>query len=114
MRDLKGRAYAKGALLLFTSLVLVTAAVFPAIAAAATPKSTLLTSTIYMPTAKAFTISGRISSSLRGKRMAVEIRKPGRTFWTLVGQPGHLEDRHVVAQVHAEAGREDSTSVRGT
>ncbi len=88
MREVKGRARVRNALLLLTSMMLVASAVVPTLAAAAAiPKSTLLMSTIYMPTAKSFTISGRISSSLKGKRMVVEIRKPGRTFWTAVGSP---------------------------
>jgi len=87
MHHLKGRVSVRKALLLLTSLMLVATALMPAIAAAATPTSTLKTSTIYMATAKPFAISGKTSTSLKGKRMAVEIRKPGRAFWTLVGTP---------------------------
>lgn len=57
----------------------------PALAFASTPHSTLLTSTRYMVKARVFTVSGHISKSLHGKKIAVEIRKPGRTFWTTVG-----------------------------
>jgi len=57
----------------------------PATAFAAVPHSTLMISTVYMVKAKPFYVSGRISTSVQGKKIAIEVRKPGRTFWTTVG-----------------------------
>ncbi|NTU71947.1 MAG: hypothetical protein HGB10_09045 [Coriobacteriia bacterium] len=56
----------------------------PGVASAATPRTTLLTGTRYMTTARSFTISGRMASKYKGKKIAVDVRKPGRTFWTRV------------------------------
>jgi tungstate transport system substrate-binding protein len=59
----------------------------PAAAFAATPHSSLTLSTIYMAKARVLTVHGHIASNLHGKKMTVEIRKPGRTFWTSVASP---------------------------
>jgi tungstate transport system substrate-binding protein len=40
---------------------------------------------MYMPVAKSFTISGKMPAAAHGHKMNVEIRKPGRTFWTTIG-----------------------------
>lgn len=64
--------------------VLMVALLAPAIASAAKPTTTLLTSTRYMTTARAFTIYGSMAPKYKGKKIAVDIRKPGRTHWTRV------------------------------
>jgi tungstate transport system substrate-binding protein len=87
MRHLKGSpVYRRAALLVVAAMILAVAAA-PAVATAATPHSTLLTSTIYQAVAKQFTISGKMPSSMHGKTVSVEVRKPGRTFWTPVRTP---------------------------
>jgi tungstate transport system substrate-binding protein len=86
MRHMKGSPFIRRATLLVAAVAMAALVALPAVALAATPHSTLLTSSRYMVKARPFTISGRISTSVRGKKLSIEIRKPGRTFWTTVGQ----------------------------
>jgi len=85
MSQRKGRPAARRCAAAAFAAVLAVALVAPVIAIAATkPSTTLLTSARYMTTAKSFTISGRMASKYKGKTIAVDVRKPGRTFWTRV------------------------------
>ncbi len=86
MRHARGKVSLRSVTLLVASMVLV-AAVFPAIAAAATPKPPLVLSKTVMVKAAPFKIYGKMSPLLKGKKVSVMIRKPGRTFWTTVGTP---------------------------
>lgn len=55
----------------------------PAVATAATKTySSLVTSVRYQVKAKSFVIKGRLSSKAKGKTIGIEIRKPGRAYWT--------------------------------
>jgi tungstate transport system substrate-binding protein len=84
MRHMKGLPLYRRAVLVAAGAMMLAVTVAPAIAAAAVPHSTLSTTYMYMPVAKSFTISGKIAKSTHGKYMTIEIRKPGRTFWTPV------------------------------
>jgi tungstate transport system substrate-binding protein len=84
MRQTKGSWVRRRTVLLLVAAVLASLLVAPQVASAYTP-STLKTSVVYMPVAKNFTVSGTAIRTLRGKKLSVEIRKPGRTFWTTVG-----------------------------
>jgi len=48
------------------------------------PRTSLLTSARYMSNARSFIISGKMATKFKGKQIAVEIRKPGRTYWDQV------------------------------
>ena len=85
MRQSKGTPLSRRAALIVLAVAMLATIAVPAIASAATPRSTLIMSTTYQPVAKSFTVSGKISPSLHGQKITVEIRKPGRTFWTRVG-----------------------------
>jgi len=86
MRHTGGTPTVRRRAILAVALTLMASLLVPAIAGAATtPKSTLQTSTRLMAKAKAVKISGRVPSRYKGKRMTIEIRKPGRTFWDKVG-----------------------------
>lgn len=55
----------------------------PAVATAATKTySSLVTSVRYQVKAKSFVIKGRLNSKAKGKTIGIEIRKPGRAYWT--------------------------------
>ncbi len=85
MRHSKEMPLLRRLALVTAGAAMLAAVVVPAVAVAAVPHSTLITP-LYLPTAKTFTVSGRIAASTHGKKIRIEIRKPGRTFWTLVGQ----------------------------
>lgn len=91
MRHIKGVPLMKRAALVVLGALILGAFAAPAMASALTPSTIRLTykgRTLYrLGTAATFTISGRISTAVRGKRMTIEIRKPGRSFWTTVGTP---------------------------
>jgi tungstate transport system substrate-binding protein len=84
MRHMKDSPLRRRAALLIASAIVFALVAVPTIALAATPHSTLATTYMYMAKAKSFTISGRIAASTHGKYITVEIKKPGRTFWTPV------------------------------
>lgn len=72
-----------GALMVLAAFVLTLAG--PTLASAAlSPRSTIRVSSRYMAKAKTFTVSGRIARSAAGKKITVEIRKPGRPFWSKI------------------------------
>jgi tungstate transport system substrate-binding protein len=74
--------------MLVVAFTLMVSLVVPAVAmAVTTPRSTLQTSTRLQARAKKFRINGRVPSRYKGKRMTIEIRKPGRTYWDQVGTP---------------------------
>ncbi len=52
--------------------------------AASAPRSTLRISTRTMAKPASFTISGKVASKYKGKKIYVEIRKPGRSHWDQV------------------------------
>ncbi len=73
---------------LLVAVVLAAALAVPVAAHAATvPISTLIVSSTYQYKAAPFTMSGRVSKAYHGKRLTLEIRKPGRTWWTVISQP---------------------------
>ena len=85
MRQRRGVPIARRVAALVLMAVLAAALVVPAVASAATtPRPTLITSARYQVKAKPFAISGSMSSKYKGKQIAVEIRKPGRTYWDRV------------------------------
>jgi tungstate transport system substrate-binding protein len=85
MRHSKQMPFLRRLALITAGAAMLAAVVVPAVAVAAVPHSTLITP-LYLSTARTFTVSGRIAASTHGKKIRIEIRKPGRTFWTLVGQ----------------------------
>lgn len=84
MRHSKGTPFIRRALGVIIGATMLAAVAMPAAAMAFAP-STIATTYMYMPVAKSFTIAGKISSLAHGKKMTIEIRKPGRTFWTTIG-----------------------------
>lgn len=84
MRHSKGAPFIRRALGVMVGATMLAAVMMPAVASALTP-STIVTSVMYMPVAKTFTISGKMPAAAHGRKMNVEIRKPGRTFWTTIG-----------------------------
>jgi len=66
------------------AMALVSLLVAPATAGALTYTTTLATSATYMYKAKPLIMSGRMSPKNKGKKVTVEIRKPGRTYWDKV------------------------------
>jgi tungstate transport system substrate-binding protein len=87
MRHSEGTPLARRMGLVVIAAVMLAAVALPAVALATTPHSTIATTYMYMSTAKTFTISGHIAASTHGKKMTIEIRKPGRSFWTTVSTP---------------------------
>jgi len=85
MRHMKGSPLFRRAALLVAGAIVMALVAMPAIALAKTPHSTLSTTYRYMAKAKTFTIAGKITKSTHGKYITVEVRKPGRAFWTPVG-----------------------------
>jgi tungstate transport system substrate-binding protein len=83
MRHLKGSSFVRRASLIAACALVAAVIAAPAAAFAAT-HSTLSVSKIYMPVSASFTMSGRMPSSTHGKSLTVEIRKPGRTYYTPV------------------------------
>ncbi len=67
---------------LAVAVSVVAALVAPSVALAATPRSTIALSTSYQYKAARFRISGYVGPRYVGKTIRVEIRKPGRTWWT--------------------------------
>lgn len=84
MRHLKESPIYRRAILIAACAMIVAPVAAPAAASAAVPHSTIYTSTLFQAVARQFTISGRIAASTHGKKILIEIRKPGRTFWTPV------------------------------
>lgn len=84
MRHKKGPSYGRWTAALAIALV-IALAVPAVVGAATTPKPTLVVSSRYQVKAKSFTVSGSISKSAKGKPITIEVRKPGRTFWSPVG-----------------------------
>jgi len=59
--------------------------VVPATAfAASAPRSTIVLSSRVQPKAKTFKISGKVNKKYKGKKMYIEVRKPGRSYWDQV------------------------------
>jgi tungstate transport system substrate-binding protein len=84
MRPRTGRAIVVRLATLAIVAAMLSQMVLPAIAAAATPRPTIYLNTYYQHYAKSFTISGHIHTRA-GRRVSIEIRKPGRTFWDTLG-----------------------------
>lgn len=84
MRHMEGSPARRRMALLAACAIVLALVAAPAAAFAAVPHSTISTTYMYMPVAKTFTIAGRIAASTHGKKITIEIRKPGRTFWTTV------------------------------
>lgn len=92
MRHLKGTSLTRRLGLIAVLAAMLAAVAMPAVASAYTRPSCYLaygTATyrtyLTLPSAKTFTISGKTSSSRSGKTITVEIRKPGRAWYTRVG-----------------------------
>ncbi len=84
MRHRKGLPGTRRIALAAFAVTIACALVAPALASAATVRSTLVLGTTYQLKAKGVVISGRMPSRLKGKKIGVEIRKPGRTHWDQV------------------------------
>jgi len=61
--------------------------VVPAIATAAIPVPTLALGVVYQPKATSLKISGYVGKPYIGKRVQIQIKKPGRTYWSVIATP---------------------------
>lgn len=75
---------------MWASLVLVAflgSLIAPAAAFAATPTPTIRLSTTYQPTAGWFYVTGYVGPRYAGKQVRIDIKKPGRTYWSSLYYP---------------------------
>jgi len=70
--------------LLVAAAAIVLSLMVPAVALAATPVPTISLSTSYQPVAAKFVIRGYVGPRYAGKKVRIEIRKPGRTYWSVL------------------------------
>lgn len=83
MRHVKGSPVFRRTAALVIGVALLLSLAAPAVSGAATPpKSTIRINRRYWPKAKAFTVSGSLPKKYRGQKVYIEVRKPGRSFWT--------------------------------
>ena len=84
MRKREG-TYTRRVAALAVAVALLATLVAPSVAGAVTlPTSTLIVSPTYMVKAAPIKISGYLGPKYAGKRMRVEVRKPGRAYWDIV------------------------------
>ncbi len=73
---------------LFVVVAMAAALIAPAVAQAVTqPTPTLYLSTSYQPTAAPMIVSGYVGPAYAGTKVNVYVKKPGRTYWSVIGSP---------------------------
>ncbi|MDZ4169646.1 MAG: substrate-binding domain-containing protein [Coriobacteriia bacterium] len=82
MRQGMGTRFSTRVVAAFVFAIMVAALVAPAVAGAAVPAPTIALSTSLQATAKPVTISGSMGKAYRGKTVTVQVRKPGRAYWS--------------------------------
>ncbi len=84
MRQKIGRLHVPRVATAVIAIALAAALLAPGMAAAADPVPSCYLSTYYMYRATTFTIKGHVHAP-SGQRVTIQIRKPGRTYWSTLG-----------------------------
>jgi hypothetical protein len=67
--------------------LLLSLATVPAHAATTVPGSSITLTPAFLASAKLFTVRGQLNSRFAGQRITLEVRKPGRTYWSVIATP---------------------------